>query len=211
VTVTEGEGSAKEERSDLTENVDPSANARAELHQKLRAVQFEIDAVASTVERLRNVENNEECCDAGEDGLVPGTAEGDSSNNSNLQCVLAADRLRSLKKTKAQLEKNLVNLSKDDASKSVEDEQLILSLVREERKPKRKVEEDKKLDKSKGKRLKKVSFDDDVDFDTVLDAASAGFVETVSFTFNNLIFFVLVCYFFGPKELVVKSRELVFY
>ncbi|XP_068493116.1 protein CHROMATIN REMODELING 8 isoform X1 [Phaseolus vulgaris] len=174
VTVTEGEGSAKEERSDLTENVDPSANARAELHQKLRAVQFEIDAVASTVERLRNVENNEECCDAGEDGLVPGTAEGDSSNNSNLQCVLAADRLRSLKKTKAQLEKNLVNLSKDDASKSVEDEQLILSLVREERKPKRKVEEDK----SKGKRLKKVSFDDDVDFDTVLDAASAGFVET---------------------------------
>jgi len=168
----------------------------------LRAVQFEIDAVASTVERLRNVENNEECGDAGEDGLVPGIAEGDSSNNSNLQCALAADRLRSLKKTKAQLEKDLLNLSKDDASKSVEDEQLIFSLVREERKPKRKVKEDKKSAKSKGKRLKKVSFEDDVDFDTVLDAASAGFVETVSFTFNNHIFFCPGLLFFWSKRIV---------
>lgn len=168
----------------------------------MRAVQFEIDAVASTVERLRNVENNEECGDAGEDGLVPGIAKGDSSNNSNLQCALAADRLRSLKKTKAQLEKDLLNLSKDDASKSVEDEQLIFSLVREERKPKRKVKEDKKSAKSKGKRLKKVSFEDDVDFDTVLDAASAGFVETVSFTFNNHIFFCPGLLFFWSKRIV---------
>ncbi|QCE06707.1 protein CHROMATIN REMODELING 8 [Vigna unguiculata] len=178
VTVTEAEGSAEEECSDLRENVDPSANPKAELHQKLRTVQFEIDAVASTVGRLRNVENNEECSNAGEEDLVSGIAEVDSSNNSNLQCALSADRLRSLRKTKAQLEKELLNLSKDDASKSVEDGQLIFSLAREERKPKRKVKEDKKSDKGKGKRLKKVSFDDDVDFDTVLDAASAGFVET---------------------------------
>lgn len=185
MTVTEAEGSAEEECSDLRENVDPSANPKAELHQKLRTVQFEIDAVASTVGRLRNVENNEECSNAGEEDLVSGIAEVDSSNNSNLQCALSADRLRSLRKTKAQLEKELLNLSKDDASKSVEDGQLIFSLAREERKPKRKVKEDKKSDKGKGKRLKKVSFDDDVDFDTVLDAASAGFVETVSFTFYN--------------------------
>lgn len=172
VTVTEAKGSAKEERSDLPENVDPLFTAKAELHQKLRAVQFEIDAVASTVE------NNEECSDAGEDGSGPGFAGGDSSNNSNLQCVLAAERLKSLIKTKAQLEKELLNLSGDDASKSVENNELIFSLVREERKLKRKVKEDKKSNKSTGKRIKKVSFDDDVDFDAALDAASAGFVET---------------------------------
>ncbi|TKY52752.1 CHROMATIN REMODELING 8 [Spatholobus suberectus] len=174
VTITEAEGTAKEECSHLPENVDPSANGKAELHQKLRAVQFEIGAVASTVEQLSNVENNEECSDVGDDGL----AQGDSFNDSNLQRVLAADRLRSLKKTKAQLEKELLNLSADDAFKSVENEELIFSLVREERKSKRKIKEDKKSNNSTGKRPKKVSFDDDVDFDAVLDAASAGFVET---------------------------------
>ncbi|RDX94043.1 Protein CHROMATIN REMODELING 8 [Mucuna pruriens] len=180
VTVTEAGGSAEEECSDLPENVDPSANAKAELHQKLRAVQFEIDAVASTVDQLSNVENNAECSGVGEDGSGRGIAEDDSSDNSNLQRVLAVDRLRSLKKTKAQLEKELLNLSADDASKSVEHEELIFSLVREERKFKRKVKEDEITNKSKGKgkRRKKVSFDDDVDFDAVLDAASAGFVET---------------------------------
>ncbi|KAL2587186.1 hypothetical protein AAZV13_13G097300 [Glycine max] len=178
VTVTEVEGSAKEERSDLPENVDPSANDKAEIRQKLRAVQFEIDAVASAVERLSNVEDNEECSDAGEDGPGRGTAEGESDGNSNLQRALAADRLRSLEKTKAQLEKELLDLFKDDDSKSAEHEELVLSLVKEERKSKRKVKEDKKLNKSAGKRPKKVSFDEDADFDAVLDAASAGFVET---------------------------------
>lgn len=110
MTVTEVEGSAKEERSDLPENVDPSANDKAEIRQKLRAVQFEIDAVASAVERLSNVEDNEECSDAGEDGPGRGTAEGESDGNSNLQRALAADRLRSLEKTKAQLEKELLDL-----------------------------------------------------------------------------------------------------
>ncbi|KAK7393386.1 hypothetical protein VNO78_21939 [Psophocarpus tetragonolobus] len=178
VTVTEAEGSAKEERSDLPENVDPLANAKAELVQKLRAVQFEIDAVASTVEQFGNVENSEECNDGGEDGSGRGVADGDSSDNSNLQRVLAADRLSSLKKTKAQLEEELLNLYKDDASKRVDDEELILSLVREEWKSKRKVKEENKSNKSTGKRLKKVSFDDDDGFDAALDAASAGFVET---------------------------------
>nr|KYP74161.1 DNA repair protein rhp26 [Cajanus cajan] len=178
VAVTEAEGSAKEERSDLPENVDPSFTAKAELHQKLRAIQFEIDAVASTVEELSSVENNAECNDVGEEGLGRGNAEGDSSGDSNLQRVLAADRLRSLKKTKAQLEKELLNLSEDNASVSAQNEELILSIVREERKSKRKVKEDKKSKKSTGKRQKKVTFGDDVDFDAVLDAASAGFVET---------------------------------
>lgn len=181
----------------MPENVDPLSSAKAELHQKLRAVQFEIDAVASTIERSSNVESNEGCSDAGEDGEGQGNAEGDSSDKSNLQCVLAAERLRSLIKTKTQLEKELLNLSGDDASRSVENQKLISSLVREERKVKRKVKEDKKSNKSTGKRQKKVSFDDDADFDVVLDAASAGFVETVScllITFFVLILIIFSCY-----------------
>ncbi|XP_027364037.1 protein CHROMATIN REMODELING 8 isoform X2 [Abrus precatorius] len=178
VTVTEAEDSAKEECCHLPENVDPSSTAKTELHQKLRAVEFEINAVASTVEQLRNVENNGECSDVVEDGSEQGVAEGDSSNGSNLQRVLAADRLRSLKKTKAQLEKELLNLSKDNAFESVEQEKLIFSLVKEERRSKRKSKEDEKLSKGSGKRIKKVSYDDDINFDAALDAASAGFVET---------------------------------
>ncbi|XP_061367472.1 protein CHROMATIN REMODELING 8 isoform X2 [Gastrolobium bilobum] len=181
VIVTEAEGSTKEECSHLSENVvDPSSISKAELHQKLRAVEFEIDAVASTIQPSRNDDNNGECSDVGEGRPEQGISEGDSSEELNLQRVLAADRLRSLKNTKAQLEKELSTLCKEDkASQSVEhEEKVILSLVKEERRPKRQLKEDKKSHKSSGKRLKKVSFDDDVDFDAVLDAASAGFVET---------------------------------
>ncbi|KAJ1397844.1 SNF2-related, N-terminal domain [Sesbania bispinosa] len=176
--VAEAEGSTKEECSHLPETFDPSSTAKAELLQKLRAVEFEINAVSSTIR---------ECSDGGEDNSEQGIAEGDSSDGSNLQRVLAADRLRSLKNTKAQLEKELANLSKDNASERADHEKLIFSLVREDRKPpKRKLKDLKKLHKSTGKqaktvtgkRLKTVSFDDDIDFDAVLDAASAGFVET---------------------------------
>ncbi|MCI31554.1 DNA repair and recombination protein RAD26, partial [Trifolium medium] len=55
------------------------------------------------------------------------------------------------------------------------------SLVKEDRRPKKKLKDDKKLSKRPAKRFKTVSFDDDADFDAVLDAASAGFVETVSY------------------------------
>ncbi|XP_061352684.1 protein CHROMATIN REMODELING 8-like [Gastrolobium bilobum] len=128
----------------------------------------------------RDVENDGECSDVGKGSPEQGIAQGDSSDVSNLQRVVTADRLRSLKNTKAQLEKELSNLCKEDkASQSVKHEkEVILSLVKEERRPKRQLKEDKKLHKSSGKRLKTVSSDDDGDFDAVLDAASAGFVET---------------------------------
>ena len=189
MTVTEAAGSVKEEESSISGNVVPSSASKAELNQKLRAVEFEIDAVASAIQQLRSVENDGECGGVGEDGQEQGAVEAGSSNDSNLQHVLAADRLRSLKKTKAQLEKELSELCKDDASKNTEYEKVIFDLVKEERRPKRKVkEEDKKLQKSLGKRHKVVSFNDDVDFDAVLDAASAGFVETVSYLIIITVF-----------------------
>ncbi|KAE9619385.1 hypothetical protein Lal_00047527 [Lupinus albus] len=178
VTDTEAKGSTDEENHHVSENVDLSSSSKAEeLHQKLRAVEFEIGAVASTIE---DVKNNGDSSGVGEDGQEQGIAAGDdSSDASDLQRVLAADRLRSLKNTKAQLEKELSKLGKDNNSKSTEREKLIFDLVKEERTSKRKLKEkDKKLQKNSGKKLKTVSFNDDVDFDAVLDAASAGLVET---------------------------------
>lgn len=185
--VTEVQGGTKEENSNVSGNVETSSSTKVEeLHQKLRVVQFEIDAVASTIQ---HVENNGDCSCVIEDGQEQGIAAGDgSSNDLNLQHVLAADRLRSLKNTKAQLEKELSNLCKDNNSKSTEREKLIFDLVKEERRPKRKLKDDKKLQKGSGKKPKTVSFNDDVDFDAVLDAASAGFVETVSCLLINIVF-----------------------
>lgn len=187
--VAEAEGKTDEkECSNLPEIVDPKFSVKAELHQKLRAVEFEIGAVYSTIQQPRDVDKGGECGDVGEENLEEGIGEGDGSN---LQRVLAADRLRSLKNTKAQLEKELSSLCKDGDSKSVEREKLIFSFVKEDRRPKKKLKEDKKLQKKTGKRLKKVSFDADTDFDAVLDAASAGFVETVSYL-NTLIADIIV-------------------
>lgn len=139
----------------------------------MRAIEFEIGAVSSTIERPKDVDKSEE-----NENLEEGIGEG---GGSELQRVLAADRLRSLKNTKAQLEKELGSLSKDGDSKRTESKKVIFSLVKEDRRPKKKLKDDKKVSKRPAKRFKTVSFDDDDDFDAVLDAASAGFVETVSY------------------------------
>ncbi|WJZ98609.1 hypothetical protein VitviT2T_017121 [Vitis vinifera] len=92
--------------------------------------------------------------------------------------ALVADRLRSLKKTKAQLEIELSNLQKEKPSKIVEHDKVIPNLVKEEARPKKRLNEILKPGKELKKRKKTISFDDDVDFDAVLDAAYAGFVKT---------------------------------
>ncbi|KAI4301079.1 hypothetical protein L6164_034395 [Bauhinia variegata] len=178
VAIAEAEGSAKEESPQKFENVDPSSISKAEIFHKLRAVEFEIDAVASTIQQVRNVADNEDSSDVGDDIQEKRITKDDSSDDLNLQHALAADRLRSLKNTKAQLEKELSDLCKDKPSEIIGDEKLLLSLVKEDSRPKRKQKEVQKLPRSSGKRHKRVSFNDDDDFDSVLDAASAGFVET---------------------------------
>ncbi|CAI8602813.1 unnamed protein product [Vicia faba] len=172
VTVTEAEGNTEENQCSTTlpETLDPLS----ELHQKLRAIEFEIGAVSSTIQRPRDVDKDGEGGDVEEEDLEEGVDEG---NGSELQRVLAADRLRSLEKTKAQLEKELSRFSKDSDPKSIERKKVIFSLVKEDRRPK-KIKDDRKVSKRPAKRFKTVSFDDDADFDAVLDAASTGFVET---------------------------------
>ncbi|XVF32372.1 hypothetical protein REPUB_Repub17cG0076400 [Reevesia pubescens] len=177
-------GSTEEEPTHKSESNDPSSSAnQAKLLNKLRAVEFEIDAVASTVEEGKKVGTGNDRADH-DDNTENGKREDDeivmqsSTREFTLQHALATDRLKSLNKTKAQLEKELSGLLKESSSEGIKHDKLVKDLVKEEPRPKRKSKEIQKPSKNQEKRKKIVSFNDDFDFDAVLDAASAGFVET---------------------------------
>lgn len=145
-----------------------------QLYQKLRAVEYEIDAVASTVEPGEKLERNEQHSCVSTDSQKHAREEDSvSASGDGLQHALAVDRLRSLKKTQHQLKNELFHLNDKHAK-------TILEIVKDRSKPKRKSKEVKKSGNDGGKRLKVVSFDEDNDFDAALDAATVGFVETVS-------------------------------
>ena len=147
--------------------------SQSELLNKLRAVKFEIDAVASTVEQAEE-----------EDGLQSGSV---------LQNALAKDRLRSLGKRKNELEKELSGLHGQSGTSGGADRgDMLRDLVKGEPSLKRKLKEVRKPSKREGKKVKVVSFHEDTDFDAVFDAASAGFVETVRVD-KGLIYFHLIC------------------
>ncbi|CAN6554053.1 unnamed protein product [Malus baccata var. baccata] len=167
-----GESNEEEERLEKAESVDPLVASEVKLYNKLRAVEFEIDAVESTVEPEQA--GREDGDRDGGDGAEPGNKE------DNLQHALTTDRLRSPKKTKVQLEKELSDLGKGRPSKGIVRNRVLLDTVKDKPAPKRKLKQVQKSGKNQEKRIKTVSFDEDDDFDAVLDAASAGFVETVS-------------------------------
>ncbi|KAF2292704.1 hypothetical protein GH714_027177 [Hevea brasiliensis] len=135
---------------DKSKNIDPSSTNQTKLYNRLRAVKFEIDAVASTFEQVRNVASSEdhddddkaECGDRKDDVLV-------SPNDFTLQRALAADRLKSLKRTKVQIEKELSNLHEDDTTKGVDYENLLADMVREETRRNRNVKEVQKPGKKR--------------------------------------------------------------
>lgn len=175
-------GNAEDEPHQRSENTDASFASHAKLYNKLRAVEFEINAVSSTVEQARNVACDDHAFD--EDDSVEKGDKVDGGQASpdglNLQHALATDRLRSLKKTKAQIEKELSDLCKNKPSEGIDYERLISNIVKADPKPKTKSKGIHKSVKSSKKRQKMVSFDEDDDFDAVLDGASTGLVETVS-------------------------------
>ncbi|KAF5192713.1 Chromatin remodeling [Thalictrum thalictroides] len=156
---------------------DPSSSSRTKIFSKLRAVEFEIDAVTASVEQASSGLGNENCVSDRIDNREEKDVEDDkydiqvNTTSSTLQHALATDRLRSLRKTKLQLQTELSDLDKDK-------NELIGGPVKEEVKQKKRPEEVQTSKKYKKKRQKTVSFDEDGDFDAVLDAASAGFVET---------------------------------
>ena len=103
------------------------------LLNRLRAVEFEIDAVASTVEEGKNVASGDDRADHddNDDCMEKGNREDDESvmqlslPDLTLQHALATDRLKSLKKTKAQLEKELSGLLKESSSEGIKHDKLI--------------------------------------------------------------------------------------
>ncbi|KAJ8899354.1 hypothetical protein K2173_018328 [Erythroxylum novogranatense] len=181
----EAEGSIEDKCTDESETISTHPSSQVQLYNKLRAIEFEIDAVASTVVEVQNAESNQNHARSDDDDkTVQGDKEDNSSgvevspNDITLQQALAVDRLQSLQRTKAQVEKELSDLCKRDSSRKIKQENLLESLVKEELRTKRKAKEVNKSGRNKNKLQKKVLICDDADFDAILDASSAGFVET---------------------------------
>nr|XP_043637697.1 protein CHROMATIN REMODELING 8 isoform X1 [Erigeron canadensis] len=170
-------GTADHEHLERRQNSEPSSTARTDVLNRLRAINVEIDAVACTVEDVKNFSRAEDDNDNEQGGLdAEQSILQASSNDLTLQQALATDRLESLKRTKAQLEKHIASLG--DEPKSNKDEKILRSIVKEEPKLKRKQKELPPTNKKLKKRHKTVAFNDDDEFDAVLNAASAGFIET---------------------------------
>ncbi|KAF0901180.1 hypothetical protein E2562_038190 [Oryza meyeriana var. granulata] len=152
------------------------ADALAKLHHKLRSVQLEIDAVASTIKGPKLPAAGKKAQDdTGEDQAVDHIAP----HGGDLQRALAAERLRSLKKAKAQIQKQILQSNPSPSGSNRKDK--MLAMLVEEEPRRKKLLKPPPLGGSKKtvkRRLKTVTYDDDNDFDAVLDGASAGFMET---------------------------------
>lgn len=177
----------KDEEFDVVKSNGTSSNGHGNLVNKLRAVNLELDAVRSTVEQLENFKRDKGQPHDDDDKTEEDNADGDtivlqSSSSVTLQHALASDRLESLIKTRAQLEKEISDSSKNNQDGGL----LIRDLVKEVPKSKRQLQDVDSKSRSKSKRVKKVSVDDGDDFEAILNASSVGFVETVS-NFLNVI------------------------
>uniref|UniRef100_A0A2P2MDJ6 Uncharacterized protein MANES_13G035800 n=1 Tax=Rhizophora mucronata TaxID=61149 RepID=A0A2P2MDJ6_RHIMU len=180
-------GITEAEYPDKLETIGSSTTSQVKLYNKLKAIEFEIDAVACSVECVSNAASSQDHAsfDHDDDDRKGRSDKKDdescnevSPNGVTLQQALASDRLRSLRRTKAQLEKELSDLHKDGIPKVSKEDLLLESLVREDPRPRKKSKEVQKPGKNKGKCQKTVSLSDDANFDAMLDATSAGFVET---------------------------------
>ncbi|XP_072951427.1 DNA excision repair protein CSB [Typha angustifolia] len=175
--------SSEEQEQDGRHEADESSASQIRLYNKLRAVELEIDAVGSSIERAKCVAEN--VYDGSES---PDTREDQKSKHpdnivqapdgSALQQALAADRLRSLKRTKVQLQREISEFDVSAPANNVQHEKLLASLVAEKAKPKNKLKAVEKSHRNSKRKLKTVAYDEDADFDAALDAASSGFVET---------------------------------
>ncbi|KAL6626552.1 hypothetical protein ACP70R_030278 [Stipagrostis hirtigluma subsp. patula] len=165
-------------------NVTPEDDAQAKLHQKLRSVQLEIDAVASTIKRGKHAVGKD--IDRSDSVDVQDkkkqhadhTAQ-DDPHGGALQQALATERLKSLKKAKAQIQKEILQSDPCPSSSDKRKDKMLAMLVEEEPKRKKKpLKPPVGPKKMSTPRLKTMSYNDDDDFDAVLDGASAGFMET---------------------------------
>lgn len=172
------EGSAEEEILDRIKSNATASTGHRDVYNKLRAVEIEIDAVKSSLELTkfaRNQEHHVEGDDREKQENIGGEGNdyGASPNDTSLQHALATDRLRSLLKRKAQLEKEI-----SDTSEDIKHEKLLRSIVEEDTVSKKRTKEIPGKSNHKSKKFKTVTFTEDDGFDAALNVASAGFVET---------------------------------
>ncbi|KAG8046241.1 hypothetical protein GUJ93_ZPchr0008g14197 [Zizania palustris] len=151
------------------------ADAQAKLHHKLRSVQLEIDAVASTIKGAMLAVRKKAQEDKGKE--QSDHISHDTPHGGALQQVLAAERLKSLKKAKAQIQKEILQ-SDPCPSSSDRTDKMLAMLVEEEPRRKKPLKPPVGSKKTVTRQLKTVTYNDDNDFDAVLDGASAGFMET---------------------------------
>ncbi|PAN31705.1 hypothetical protein PAHAL_5G438900 [Panicum hallii] len=163
----------------------PEADVQARLHQKLHSVQLEIDAVASTIKRAKHASGKQvDSSDSGDtqDKKKQKRAEHTSQDDPHggaLQQALAAERLKSLKKAKAQIQKEITQLEPcPSGSDKRKDKMLAMPVEEEPRRKKKTLMPSRGPKKMSAPKLKTMSYNDDDDFDSVLDGASAGFMET---------------------------------
>ncbi|OQU86567.1 hypothetical protein SORBI_3003G107500 [Sorghum bicolor] len=166
-------------------NVVPESDVQAKLHHKLRSVQLEIDAVASTIKRAKNAAGKKiDSSDSG-DGQdkkkqkqADRTAQ-DEPHGGALQQALATERLKSLKKAKAQIQKEISQSDPYQSGSDNRKDKMLAMLVEDEpRRKKKSLLPARDPKKMSAPRLKTMSYNDDEDFDAVLDGASVGFMET---------------------------------
>ncbi|CAO2185215.1 unnamed protein product [Urochloa humidicola] len=170
------------ERSD---DAAPEADAQAKLHQKLRSVQLEINAVASTIKRAKHAAGKQvDTSDSGDaqdkkkQKRADHTAQ-DDPHGGALQQALATERLKSLKKAKAQIQKEISQSDPCPSGSGKQKDKMLAMLVAEEpRRKKKTLMPSRGPKKMSTPKLKTMSYNDDDDFDAVLDGASAGFMET---------------------------------
>ncbi|WVZ71859.1 hypothetical protein U9M48_020391 [Paspalum notatum var. saurae] len=165
-------------------NAAPEADAQAKLRQKLRSVQLEIDAVASTIKPAASTIKRDkhtpgkqiESSDSG-DGKDK-KKQGDTHGGA-LQQALAIERIKSLKKAKAQIQREILQSDPCTSGSDNRKDKMLARLVEEEpRRKKKSIMPSRGPKKTSAPRLKTMSYDDDNDFDAVLDGASSGFMET---------------------------------
>jgi DNA excision repair protein ERCC-6 len=171
----------------------PQDDAQAKLHQRLRSVQLEIDAVASTIGGAKPAAAKKKSDRSGsaqteaekgtEEEEEGNAGEDDAPRGGALQQALAAERLRSLKRAKVQIQREILQSEPAGTSGlSSKKGKTLAMLVEDEPRRKKSLKPPPGGPKRKKspRRLKTVTYDDDNDFDAVLDGASAGFMETVS-------------------------------
>ncbi|KAG0485701.1 hypothetical protein HPP92_009780 [Vanilla planifolia] len=151
--------------------LDPSSSNFAKLYQKLRAIEVEIRAVGSSIPEEKNEETGDDLNYRFEPGQF-------STVGSSLHQELAKDRIRSLQRTKAQLQKEISQFKEQDSTGGFELGNLVDNLVKEGPNHKQKNKKVEKSNQNPKQHRKRVTYQEDLYFDAVLDAGSAGFVET---------------------------------